>query len=127
MSAKWKSAGMLVVAGVLFIGCEKQDSAPAVKDAAKAAQDAGAAAVEAGKDVAGAAAAKAGEAATAIADQAQKLLDQVQTYVKDKKWTDAEAVIAKLEGLKAQLPAEWAAKIDDAKKMLATAKSAVGG
>jgi hypothetical protein len=108
-------AGVAVLAvALMFMGCEKKETAPTMTDINKTAEQAGAAAKE-----------KAGEVASAVTEQAQKLLDEVTTYVKDKKWDLAEEALKKLDALKAQLPAEWAAKIDQARQALTTAKGAM--
>ena len=42
----------------------------------------------------------------------------------DHKWELADKAVTELEGMKAKLPAEYAAKIDQLKSGLATAKAA---
>jgi hypothetical protein len=99
-----------------MIGCDKgTDTAPATKveQAVKSAGDA--------------AAQKASDVASAVTTEAQKYLDQVNQFIKENKLNEADAVLTKLEALKDKLPAEWAAKINSAKEMLAKAKSALGG
>jgi len=70
---------------------------------------------------------KAGTAAAAdLVKQAEQYLEQAKQYIKENKLDAAEQAIAKVEAMKDKLPAEWAAKIDDVRKMLDSAKKAVG-
>jgi hypothetical protein len=66
----------------------------------------------------------AANASSTVTTEAQKLLDQAQAYIKENKWDLADTTIKKLEEMKASLPAEWAAKIDQARSALNTAKNA---
>ena len=135
----------LLVSGLILVGCEKSDSTsstpaqPAPSGAERTASDRTAGAMDsAQKEVAGATdaakqqAAGAVEGAKAAGDQAtsaiqgegQKLLDQAMQYIKENKLDLAEKALAQLDGMKAQLPAEWAPRIEQARTALNTAKGA---
>jgi hypothetical protein len=73
--------------------------------------------------VSSAAAAAASQPAAATAE-AQKLLDQAMNYVKENKLDLAEKAVTQLEGMKASLPAAMQTQVDNARKMLNTAKAA---
>lgn len=57
-------------------------------------------------------------------EEAGKLMEQVGMNMKDKKWPDAKAALAKLDDLKAKLPADWQAKIDGLKASITAAETA---
>ena len=57
-------------------------------------------------------------------DEATKLMEQVTMNMKDKKWPDAKAALAKLDDLKAKLPADWQAKVDGLKASVTAAETA---
>jgi hypothetical protein len=125
----------------VFIGCEKQDDAPAVPppttpvpsptvsmdraatDLQNAASNASNAAANAGTGALNAAK----EAGAELGAQAQRLYDQAETYIKEKKWNDADAVVKQLEALKAKLPAEWQARVENVRQSLDNARKAVTG
>lgn len=112
MRSNWARVIVLVVATAMWTGCEKaaestSGAADAVKSAADSAKTAGA------------------EVAATVTAEAQKLLDQATAYVKENKLDSAEPIIKKLEEMKAQLPAEWAAKIAQARTAFDTAKKAM--
>jgi hypothetical protein len=126
---------------LVLIGCDKKEETPAVPpptapvpspsvnmdrtatDLQNAAGSASSAAANAGTSALDAAK----EAGADIGAQAQRLYDQAEAYIKDKKWSDAEAVVKQLETLKAKLPAEWQAKVDSLRQSLDTARKAVTG
>jgi hypothetical protein len=60
----------------------------------------------------------------ALKATADKLLADASQYVKDHKWELAEKGVTELEALKPKLPPEYGPRIDDLKKLLATAKTA---
>jgi hypothetical protein len=98
----------------------------AANSAATAAKDAGTAAGNAAGNASAAATtapAAASDATDAKTAEAQKLLDQALQYIKDNKLDLADKALTQLDGMKASLPASFAPKIDDAKKLLATAKA----
>lgn len=129
-----------IVGLALFAGCEKDATTTAANDAAKSADDASkalAASAEQAKDTAsgevkeaaGAAADKAADVADsakdAVVKQATELYDKAMEMVKDKKFADAEGLLAQLEPLKGQLPADWASKVDSLKQAIETGKKAL--
>lgn len=112
MRSTWAGVFVLIVATAMWTGCEKAaestgSAADAVKSAADSAQTAGA------------------DMAATVTAEAQKLLDQATAYVKENKLDSAEPIIKKLEEMKAKLPAEWAAKIAQARSAFDTAKKAM--
>jgi hypothetical protein len=126
-----KTITAMFLAGMMWAGgCDNSEQSPAAPQTppapVPAPQPQAGGAVDAAKGAVEGAGQKATEAASALATEAQKYVDQVSEYVKDKKWDLAEQALTKLEAMKDKLPAEWAAKIADARKMLDTAKKAVG-
>ncbi len=117
--------GVALFAGMLFVGCEKQEGTT-VSDMADKAKDATSSAVESGKDMAETAKAKVGEVAGNLTAEADKLLTQAKEYIGQNKLDDASKVVDQLVAMKDKLPAEWQTKIDEVSKMLATAKEKVG-
>jgi hypothetical protein len=107
-----------------FVGCEKESSPATPSTPAVPVPQAGTSAADAVRQATDAAKTTAGNASATVSAEAQKLLDQAQEYIKDKKWDLADTTIKKLEDMKASLPAEWATKVDQARKMLDTAKNA---
>lgn len=73
---------------------------------------------------------KAGAAMTTDSAEAQtkaaSLMQEVQKYIAEKKWSDADSAIAKLEDLKPKLPATLGTQIDALKDSVAKMK-AMGG
>jgi hypothetical protein len=135
--------GGLILGGLSLVGCEKEDAttatppapqeSPAAQPAGgaldKAAQDAAGTLTDAKKQAAGAveSAKEAGaEATSTIQNEAQKLLDQATQYIKENKFELADQTIAKLEGMKAQLPQTMQDAIGKARSALDTAKKAQG-
>ncbi len=120
----------LFVAGLMAVGCEKKSETPTVPPPPQPRPEATVPEVQTPAVTPAAPAAPAEPAAPAapaaadVTTQAQKLLDQATEYIKDKKWDLAEQTLTKLEGMKAQLPAEWASKIDGARKTFDAAKAA---
>lgn len=106
-----------------FIGCDKADQSTG--SAGGAAPTTGPSMVDSAKQMGDKAVGAAQDAAASVTAEAQKYLDQATEYVKEKKFDLADEAVKKLEALKAKLPAEWAAKIDQARSMLDTAKKAV--
>lgn len=105
------------------------DKAADAKDAAAGAAAAGAAA--GAKDTAAgakdAAAAKMEQAKAALGgEDPQSLFDKAMQYIKDNKLNDAQAILDKFDAAKGKLPPEWAAKVDQLKAALTTAKGAAG-
>jgi hypothetical protein len=84
------------------------DTAKAADDAAKGAADA----------------AKATAADSAMAKEAETLLEQVKTYIKEKKFDDADAALKKVEGMKDQLPANISSQLPTIRQSLDAAKGA---
>jgi hypothetical protein len=133
----------VALSSFLAIGCEEKKDAPVTPtappstpvptpsvsadkpaaDMQTAAQNAAQSAANAGTNAMGAVQA----AGADLAARAQQLYDQAQTLIKDKKWDEAEALLKQLDGLKAQLPAEWQTKIDAAHATLTNARKAVAG
>jgi hypothetical protein len=119
MQRFFRALTTMVLCGGFLLGCEKaSETTEKTSDAVKSAADS---ANQAGQQIAD----KAKEAAASVTAEAQKLLDQATAYVKEKKFDLAEPIIAKLEGMKAQLPAEWATKIEQARSMFDSAKKAM--
>jgi len=98
-----------------------KDSAKTIpQDASKEVKDAAAeAAKKADKVAAGATA--------AVESQAQSLFDKAMGMVKDRKWTDAEALADQLDQLKGQLSPEWAGKIDQVRAAIKQGKASMPG
>jgi hypothetical protein len=134
-----RALGVSMISCVMFLGCEKSDTQPATptappkptagtpaEGAQKAADAAGSAISDANRDATaagGAAAAKADDASAAVQTKAQELLDQTMTYVKENKFELAEKALTQLDGMKAQLPAEWGPRIEQARSALNAAKA----
>lgn len=110
---------LMILSAVVMVGCEKAEDA--TDKAVDAAKSAAGSAEATGQQMAE----KAQEAAASLTAEAQKLLDQATAYVKENKFELAEPVIAKLEAMKAQLPAEWATKVEQARSMFDSAKKAM--
>jgi hypothetical protein len=142
--------------GLMLFGCEKKSETPAgspaptpqasekAADATKSkAEDAKDATKDMAKDTskemkkdAETAAAQmkqgADAAANAVASQpaagdATAKIQQVMDYIKDHKLDLAETTLKEVEANKASLPPAVAAQVDNARKMLDTAKAAAGG
>ncbi len=106
-----------------MVGCEKSDTTtPATPTNPPAPQPQ--AVQNAVQNMASSAQSAAKEAAATVTAEAQKLLDQATQYIKENKMDLADTTIKKLEEMKAQLPAEWQAKIADARAMFDKAKAA---
>ena len=116
-----------ILACIMAVGCEKKETPQTPPPTAPPAPQATGAAAAPTADAAGAAAQDAAAKGTAASSeataQAQKLLDQAMQYIKDQKWDLADTTLSKLEGMKAQLPPEWAGKIDGARKAFNAAKA----
>jgi hypothetical protein len=120
MSKQWIFVSALAISGAMLLGCDWNSSdTPATgtgtnttvdgvtKSAGDAAKQAGEAAKQAGE-----AAQQAGEkAASDMAATAKGMIEQVETFIKDNKFTDAKAILDKLEPMKAQLPQDLQDKI----------------
>jgi hypothetical protein len=126
MSRRWICS--MILGGMLIVGCEKKETAPApatpAAPAAPATPTAAAPSADAAKDAAAASATTApAAAADAKTAEAQKLLDQAMQYIKDNKLDLADKTLTQLEGMKSSLPPEMASKIDTARKSLTAAKA----
>jgi hypothetical protein len=100
-----------------------KERAAAAQQQAVDAKDAGVAKVTDAKD---AGAAKLTEAQTTVVATAQKYYDQAKEMIAKRDFAGAQELVGKLEGIQAQLPAEWQTKITELKTMLTNAKSAAG-
>jgi len=105
-----------------FVGCEKESAPATPSTPAVPAPQAGSA--DAAHQMTDTVKSAAANASSTVAAEAQKLLDQAQAYIKENKWDLADTTIKKLEDMKASLPAEWAAKVEQARTALNSAKSA---
>jgi hypothetical protein len=116
--------GCVLAAGLAMgmVGCEKKETTPATPTNPPAPQPQ--AVTNAVQNMASSAQSAAKEAAATVTAEAQKLLDQATQYIKENKMDLADTTIKKLEEMKAQLPAEWQAKIADARSMFDKAKAA---
>jgi ElaB/YqjD/DUF883 family membrane-anchored ribosome-binding protein len=145
-------AASLALAAAMLVGCEQKQedtTAPAAPTAAeRQAADtvdrvtapvtgAGAAATDAAKDTS--AAAKDAAAGTAdevkdalggttdaIKKQADDLITQARTFITEKKLNEAQGIVEQLRTLRAQLPADYQAKVDEVIKLYDSAKGAAG-
>lgn len=118
-----------VIAMGIFVGCDTKTETPVAdkapsKDAVQSQVD------KAVAPLAGTAtdmAAKATDTTkAAVADataEATKLLDQVKAYVKDNKWELADTTLAKLEGMKASLPATITDQLPNLRKAIDAGKA----
>jgi hypothetical protein len=120
--------GLVMSAAIAMGGCEKKEQAPSPPPPQPQATSAEPAAPAGPAPAIPAATAPAAEqaAGAAATAEAQTLLEQVTNYIKENKLELAEQTLNKLEAMKGRLPAEWASKIEDARKMLAAAKLAGG-
>lgn len=142
-------AAALMIAGASFVGCDDKSDTPTVpttpapapkadgpsmidtaKEKAASAQqqavdakDAGVAKATEAKD---AGAAKLTEAQNTVVATAQKYYDQAKEMIAKRDFAGAQDVVGKLEGIQAQLPAEWQTKITELKTMLTNAKASAG-
>lgn len=87
--------------------------------AAEKAKTEGAAAVESAKETAD-------SATDAIVQQAQTTFDQVKNYVNEKKFTDADALLKKLEGVQDKLPESIKAQIPKLRQAIDAGNKALG-
>jgi hypothetical protein len=121
----------LILSGLTFVGCEKKEDAASSTPGGSTAgeklpgRDTVSDVTEKAKDAAAGATEKAKEVGNAAVEQATKMVDQVKQYIKDNKLTDAEAVLGKLEGMKASLPQPVHNMIAECKTMLDKAKAAL--
>ena len=145
------SAAAIVATGLLTIGCDEKPAAtptpaassdatpatPAMPGALEKARDQAQSTVDAaqakmaatGDDASKAAAdagAKASDAGNAIVGQAQTLFDNAKAAIQKANLNDAQKYVDQLNALKAKLPADWQAKVDEVTKMLSDAKSKLG-
>jgi hypothetical protein len=119
--ATFLSAAVLGLA--LVSGCDKSDSTNTTAKPSTPSSAAPAPAVNPPAPlVPSDAAATTAPVADAKTAEAQKLLDQTMTYIKENKLDLADKSLSALEKMKAQLPASYAPKIDQARSMLDTAK-----
>jgi hypothetical protein len=102
------------------------DIAKGAGDAAKGATDAATKAPDAASAKGAADAASATAQDSAAAKQAETLLEKVQTYIKEKKFDDADAALKQVEGMQDKLPASVKAQLPTIRKSLDTAKSLTG-
>lgn len=119
----------LMLVGLLALGCEKKDeSAPAGPGGTTAGEklpgrDSVAGAADQAKDAAAGAVDTAKAAGASAVEEATKMVEQVKTYINEKNFAQAEAVLAKLDGMKATLPESVQKMIADTRSMLDKAKA----
>ncbi len=65
------------------------------------------------------------DAKETIVAKAQDYYDKAKSYIDSKNMTGASDMMDKLEAIKAQLPAEWSAKVTELKDMYAKAKASL--
>jgi ElaB/YqjD/DUF883 family membrane-anchored ribosome-binding protein len=65
----------------------------------------------------------AADASASMTDQVKTLIDQGMTYVKENKLNDADAVMAKLDGMKDQIPESLKGSYEQLKKAVDAAKA----
>lgn len=133
-----------ILGAITLMGCDNKTETPQApsapstpsaaekqaSDVAKSVTDKATSAATDAKDATAAAATDAKNAASSALDDAKKqlgedpqtLIDKAMGFVKENKLTDAQAILDKLEAVKAKLPADWASKIDGLKSAIETAK-----
>lgn len=134
--SKTMKIGSIVLGLALAVGCEKEkETVPPTKTPSSPTTPATPATpttprtttMPSGmKDMTDMAPATASAAVSDAQAQAQKLLAQATQYIKDNKLTDADTVLTKLEGMKAQLPQAMQKQVDNLRQMYNTAKSGAG-
>ena len=115
--------GFFAVAGFL-VGCEKEETKPAAETPSVSHEGPPAEPEQKVGNALSGAADKAKEMGSSAATEATKMIDQVKTYIQEKKFTDADAVMDKLEAMRAQVPESVQKMIDNCKEMLDKAKAA---
>ena len=112
---------VLGVFGMVLVGCKDETTSTSTTPAP--APSATPAPSDPATPAAPPTAAPADDAMAAATAKANELLQQGMTYVKENKLDLAEKALTQLEGMKGQLPPEWAPRIEQLRTAINTAKA----